>query len=69
MFREELLGFLEFEKIPKELEKIKEEFENIESDEDKIREFIKDSIREMRREKLISYEPKLRESPEYWNNL
>ena len=72
--REELLGFLELEKIPKELEKIKEELEKIkfieaQSDEDKIREFIKDLIREMRREKVISYKPKLQESPEYWNNL
>ena len=71
--REELLGFLELEKIPKELEKIKEELEKIkfieaQSDEDKIREFIK-LIREMRREKVISYKPKLQESPEYWNNL
>jgi len=72
--REKLLGFLELEKIPKELEKIKEELEKIkfieaQSDEDKIREFIKDLIREMRREKVISYKPKLQESPEYWNNL
>ena len=71
--REELLGFLELEKIPKELEKIKKELEKIkfieaQSDEDKIREFIK-LIREMRREKVISYKPKLQESPEHWNNL
>ena len=71
--REELLGFLELEKIPKELDKIKKELEKIkfieaQSDRNK-REFIKDIIREMRREKVLSYKPKLQESPEYWNNL
>ena len=66
--REKLLESLEeLEKIKKELEKIK--FIEARSDEDKIREFIKDIIREMRREKVISYKPKLQESPEHWNNL
>jgi len=66
--REKLLGFLELEKIPKELEKIKKELEKIkfieaQSDRNK-REFIKDLIREIRKEKWIPYEPE-----GYWNDL